>query len=103
MAKHRVRIKHNDGKTTFKAIISHPMETGQRKDKVSGKKIPAHYIQKVTITVNGKIILNGNLGPAVSKNPLIHVIYEGGKVGDSVKISLVDNKGIKEYIDGKII
>ena len=40
-----------------KALISHAMETGQRKDKKTGKKIPAHFIQEVTCSHNGNTVL----------------------------------------------
>ena len=41
----KVRAKVKDGITVVKALITHPMETGLRKDKKTGKKIPAHFIQ----------------------------------------------------------
>jgi len=43
----RIRAKLKKGATTVKALMSHPMETGNRKNKKTGKKIPAHYIQEV--------------------------------------------------------
>lgn len=33
------------------ALMNHPMETGLRKDKKTGKMIPAHHIQKVAAKV----------------------------------------------------
>lgn len=96
--KHRARASQKGAKTIVKAIISHPMETGLRKDKATGKKIPAHYIEELKVTANGKQILAGNLGPAVSKNPLLHFTYKGGKKGDKIVISWNDNKGMKDQI-----
>ena len=40
-----MRSKESNGVVTVKALIKHPMETGQRKDKKTGDLIPAHYIQ----------------------------------------------------------
>jgi sulfur-oxidizing protein SoxZ len=82
------------GKVTLvKALISHPMETGLRKDKKTGKKIPAHYIEELNVDHNGKNVLNALWGPAISKNPYLYFKFHGGKAGDTIKISWVDNKG----------
>jgi sulfur-oxidizing protein SoxZ len=43
----RIRAKAEGDKTTVRVLMSHEMETGQRKD-ASGKVIPAWYIQEVT-------------------------------------------------------
>lgn len=82
--------------TTVKALISHPMETGLRKDKKTGKPIPAHFIQELTIEHSGKNVLEALWGPAVSKNPYLFFKFKGAKAGDKVTISWVDNKGEKE-------
>ena len=44
----KIRAKTKDDVTTVKALMSHPMETGLRKDKKTGEKIPAHFLQEVT-------------------------------------------------------
>ncbi len=99
MAKNRARATNKGGVTTVKAIISHPMETGLRKDKKSGKKIPAHFIEELTVSTGGNTVLTANWGPAVSKNPLLHFTYKGGKKGDKIIISWNDNKGVKDSIE----
>ena len=43
----KMRPKESNGVVTVKALIKHPMETGQRKDKKTGDLIPAHFIQEV--------------------------------------------------------
>ena len=43
----KMRSKESNGVVTVKALIKHPMETGQRKNKKTGDFIPAHYIQEV--------------------------------------------------------
>lgn len=91
--KMKIRAWIENDKTTVKAIIFHPMETGLRKDKKSGKPIPAHYITEVSCEHNGKAILNCMWGPSVSKNPFFSFRFAGAKPGDKLKISWVDNKG----------
>ena len=96
----RARIKGDE--TTVKALLTHQMETGQRKDKKTGKLIPAHFIQEVTCQHNGKNIVVAQWGAAISKNPYLSYIFTGGKAGDSLTISWVDNLGESDSVSTKI-
>ena len=91
--KMKIRAWIENDKTTVKAIIFHPMETGLRKDKKTGNPIPAHYITEVRCEHNGKSILKCNWGPGVSKNPFFSFRFAGAKTGDKLKISWIDNQG----------
>ncbi|WP_424987443.1 thiosulfate oxidation carrier complex protein SoxZ [Microbulbifer sp. S227A] len=53
---------------TIKTLISHQMESGQRKDK-SGKVIPRSIINRFTCTFNGALVIDVAIEPAVSTNP----------------------------------
>ena len=96
MASIKMRAKTADGVTTIKALISHPMETGTRKDKKTGNKIPAHFIQEVVCEHKGNTVMTANWGPAISKNPYLSFRFSGAAAGDTVKLSWVDNKGEKD-------
>ncbi|MDH5180465.1 MAG: thiosulfate oxidation carrier complex protein SoxZ [Gammaproteobacteria bacterium] len=98
----RIRAKASAGEATVKALITHPMETGLRKDKKTGDKIPAHYITEVKGEHNGKTVVVAQWGPAVSKNPYIAFVFAGAKPGDSVKLSWVDNQGKSDTAEAKI-
>jgi sulfur-oxidizing protein SoxZ len=92
-----MRIRANvdaNGVTEVKVLMSHEMETGQRKD-AQGKTIPAWFIQNVTATHNGKTVLSAEWGPAVSKNPFLSFKFKGAQKGDKVLVTWVDNKGDK--------
>jgi sulfur-oxidizing protein SoxZ len=93
MAKIKIRAKEKNGIVTVKSLLKHPMETGIRKDKKTGKKIPAHYITEVNCEVNGKTVMTAYLGPGVSKDPYMSFDVKGAKKGEIVKLSWVDNKG----------
>jgi len=93
MSSIKMRAKASDGVTTIKALISHPMETGLVKDKKTGKPIPAHFIQEVVCEHNGNTVLTAEWGAAISKNPYLSFRFTGGNVGDTVKLSWVDNTG----------
>ncbi len=81
-----------DGKVLVKVLMSHTMETGQRKD-ASGTIIPAHFIQSVTVTHGDRTVLAAQWGPAVSKNPFLGFRFTGAKKGDKLTVKWVDNKG----------
>jgi len=89
----RIRAKLKGNVTEVKALMSHEMETGLRKDKKTGQKIPAHFIKEVICEHNGKQILLANWSVAVSKNPYLSFKFKGAKLGDSLKITWNDNKG----------
>jgi sulfur-oxidizing protein SoxZ len=93
MAKIKIRAKEKNGTVTVKSLLKHPMETGNRKDKKTGNKIPAHYITEVICEVNGKTVMTAYLGPGVSKDPYMSFDVKGAKKGETVKLSWVDNKG----------
>ena len=90
----RIRAQAAGDKTTVRVLMSHEMETGLRKDS-AGKAIPAWYIQEVTAALNGKTVLTAEWGPSVAKNPFLQFVVKGGKAGDKITISWVDNKGDK--------
>lgn len=53
---------------TIKTLISHKMESGQRKDK-EGNIIPRSIINRFTCEFNGKSVVDIKLEPAISTNP----------------------------------
>jgi sulfur-oxidizing protein SoxZ len=97
----KLRAKESKGVVTVKAIIKHPMETGQRKNKKTGEKIPAHFIQQVICKANGDEVITINWGPAVSKNPYLTFAYMGSK-GDVVELTWEDNQGNKDSLQGEV-
>ena len=98
----KIRAQMKGGKTEVKALIKHPMETGLVKDKKTGEKIPAHFIQEVVCEHNGNKVLSADWGIAVSKNPYISFRFSGASAGDTVKVSWKDNKGDSDMTEGKI-
>ena len=94
----RMRAKEQNGLVTVKALVKHPMETGQRKAK-DGSLVPAHFIQQITAKANGEVVLEAQWSPAVSKNPYLAFQYDGQKGGDTVEIAMIDNEG--KTFDGK--
>jgi sulfur-oxidizing protein SoxZ len=89
----KIRAKVKNGEATIKCLISHPMETGLRKDKKTGKLIPAQFIQEVNCEHNGNNVMNAQWNGTISKNPFLSFEFSGAKSGDTIKVSWVDNTG----------
>ena len=84
----------------LKTLISHPMESGQRKDK-NGEIIPRSIINRFTCDFNGKNVVDVTLEPAISTNPYIEfeaVVPEAGEF----KFTWYDDDG-SVYEDSKSI
>ncbi len=88
----RIRAQQKGDVTEVRVLMAHIMETGQRKDS-AGNIVPAHHIQTVTATWNGKPVLSANFGPAVSQNPVMNFTFKGGAKGEKVIVTWTDNKG----------
>ncbi len=88
----RLRAQVKDGLTDVRVLMSHPMETGLRKD-TAGKIIPALFINDVKATSGGKIVLTAKWGQAISQNPYLQFRFKGAKAGDKVVVTWTDNTG----------
>lgn len=96
----RVRAKEKNGIVTVKALITHPMETGLRKDS-EGNVVPAHFIQEVTATVGGEVVFTANWGTGVAKNPYLSFKYKGAK-GDLLTLAWTDNTGHSDSLEVEV-
>ena len=88
----KMRAKLTGEVTEVKVIISHPMETGRKKDD-AGQIIPAHFIQLVTAILNAKLVLEIQWGTGISKNPYLTFYVKGAKVADKIVVTWFDNLG----------
>jgi sulfur-oxidizing protein SoxZ len=101
--KPRVKVPKKASKgevITIKTLISHPMESGQRKDK-QGNVIPRQIINKFTCEYNGQVVFSCDLEPAVSANPYLEF---SAKVEDSgsFKFTWLDDDGSTYSTENKI-
>ena len=88
----KVRSKLDGDVALVRLLISHPMETGLRKDP-EGQLVPAHFIELLTITYKDRTVLSAQWGPAVSRNPYLAFRFKGAQKGEKLKISWKDNMG----------
>ncbi len=97
----RIRAQAAGDKVTVRVLVSHDMESGLRRG-ADGKVVPAHFIQTINATHNGKTVMSAQWGPAVSKNPFVQFSFTGGKAGEKVTVNWVDNKGDKRTDEAAI-
>lgn len=89
----RVRATEKGGEVDVRILMSHEMETGQRKDE-SGQLVPAWFIQQVNVNVGDKTVFMAEFGPSVSKDPYLHFKLKGSaNKGDTLAITWLDNRG----------
>jgi sulfur-oxidizing protein SoxZ len=93
----RIRLDKKQAKKgeliEVKALVSHIMETGQRKD-ASGKIVPRKIINKFVCTVNGKEVFSADFEPAISANPYIQFKFKAQESG-KVVLTWIDDDGSK--------
>jgi sulfur-oxidizing protein SoxZ len=88
----RIRAQSSGDKATIRVLMTHEMETGQRKDS-AGNLVPAWFINEVSASLNGKVVMTAQWGTSVSKNPYLQFNIKGAKAGDKVSLTWKDNKG----------
>ena len=89
----KIRAKASEGIVDFRMLMRHEMESGLRKDK-DGETVPAWFIKEFRVFLNNEVVLVGYIGPTVSKNPYFKCNF-AGKAGDTVKVSWIDNRGVR--------
>ena len=80
------------GNTEVRVLISHPMTTAQ-----SGQ--PLHFIQNITVRLNGSAVIEAEVSQAVSRNPVFSFRLKGGARGDKIEVAWRDNKGESNKIE----
>jgi sulfur-oxidizing protein SoxZ len=105
MAKSKPRVKvpktaSKDEVITIKTLISHKMESGQRKDK-DGNPIPRQIINRFTCDFNGKTVFSCDLEPAISANPYLEFSAKVPESG-TFKFTWLDDDGSEYSTESKI-
>jgi len=88
----KIRATMKGDLADVRVLMVHPMETGQRKD-ASGNVVPLHFIQQLSVRVNGRLMIEGQISQAVARNPVFSFRLKGVKAGDSLEIAWLDNRG----------
>jgi len=88
----RVRATLKGDIAEVRVLMNHPMEAGLRRAS-DGKPVPMHFIQNVTVKLNGKTRIEGETSQALSTNPVFSFRLKDVKAGDRLEIAWLDNQG----------
>ena len=88
----KMRATLAGGYTEVRVLMTHPMTTAQ-----SGQ--PLHFIQNVTVKLNGSAVIEAEVSQAVSRNPVFSFRLKGGAKGDKIEVTWLDNKGESNKIE----
>ncbi len=95
MAKPRIKIPES-AKTgeiiEIRAIIQHPMETGNRKD-ANGQIVPRQIIHTFVAKFAGQVFFEGTFGPGISSNPSFAIPLKVPGPGQ-LELTWVDDEGV---------
>ena len=97
----KIRAALNGDVTEVKVLMSHEMETGQRKDS-DGTLVPMHFIQTITVLLNGKTVVDCEVSQGVSRNPVFSFRIKGGARGDKITVAWQDNQGESNSLDAAV-
>ncbi len=76
---------------TIKTLISHKMESGNRKDS-NGNRIPRSIINRFTCDFNGQNVIDVEMQPAISTNPFFEFQAKVPESGE-FKFTWYDDNG----------
>ena len=104
MAKPRIKVPSNVSKGEVfevKSLISHTMESGQRKDSKTGETIPRMIINRFVATYNGQEVFSADWHPAISANPYMAFFMKADESGE-LELKWVDDNGEEVVATKKI-
>ncbi|MBL3569726.1 thiosulfate oxidation carrier complex protein SoxZ [Rhodovulum sulfidophilum] len=81
----------------IKTLISHQMESGQRKDS-DGTPIPRSIINRFSVAFNGQNVVDVALAPAISTNPYFEFEAVIPEAGDMVFTWYDDDGSVYEDV-----
>lgn len=76
---------------TIKTLVSHKMESGQRKDS-DGNPIPRDIINHFEASYNGDAVFSVDIDPAVSANPYLEFSMKVDEAG-TLELTWTDDNG----------
>ena len=95
----KLRVTREGGRAAVKCLIVHPMETGLRKDSLTGAIVPRHHITRISFVRNGRAVLVANCSTAVARNPYFEFGFDGAQAGDRFSVEWVDTRGETDRLE----
>ncbi|MGQ0658935.1 MAG: quinoprotein dehydrogenase-associated SoxYZ-like carrier [Chromatiales bacterium] len=83
-----------DKPTVGQFSVSHPNFTGMSVNQRTGNIVPPHYVNKLTLTYNDKLIMSAETGISISTDPSYRFFFIPGE-GGTLRAEVEDSKGNK--------
>lgn len=83
----------------LKLLLSHPMENGRNREPLTGELIPPHFIQELSILLNGTLIIQIDMAGSIAANPYFSFRLKTARTGDTISVRWLDNLGISNSAD----
>ncbi|MGE0719027.1 MAG: thiosulfate oxidation carrier complex protein SoxZ [Alphaproteobacteria bacterium] len=85
----------------IKVLISHPMESGQRRDAM-GKAIPRDIIHTFVCAWNGEEVMRAEFHPAIAANPFLS-FFAVAEASGTVTMTWTDDQGATHSQSAEIV
>jgi sulfur-oxidizing protein SoxZ len=101
-SKHKMRARLRDGVVDVRVLIQHPMETGNRKDPITGLKVPRLFIRELVCEHNGKPVMRTQWSWGMARNPYLGLHLKGAAKGDKVRLYWMDSAGVADAVESVV-
>ncbi|MCB1865583.1 MAG: thiosulfate oxidation carrier complex protein SoxZ [Chromatiales bacterium] len=94
---YKLRIRRRGDTAELRLLLAHPMETGARKDTVTGARIARHYIRELRIRRNGAEIFSADWNWGIAADPYLALELRKASDRDRIELEWTDDRGHVEH------
>lgn len=80
--------------TVAQLMISHPNDSGMVMDQATRQYTPPHFVRKVDVTYNGRLVLSADIDFAISENPNLRFHFVPQDGGGELRATVVDTQDL---------
>ncbi len=88
-----LQLHQRDDQVELEIHVQHPMESGDDNLTRSDGAGSPFFLQSITVNLNDKSVIEGQLSPALSHNPSFSFFFSSVHTGDKLAVTCSDNKG----------
>ena len=76
-------------------MISHPNDSGMVMDQLTRQYTPPHFVRKIDVTYNGRLVLSADVDFAISENPHLRFHFVPQPGGGELRAEAVDTQDLQ--------
>jgi sulfur-oxidizing protein SoxY len=81
--------------TLAQLMISHPNDSGMVMDQATRQYTPPHFVRKVDVTYNGRLVLSADIDFAISENPNLRFYFVPQDGAGELHATVVDTQDLR--------